>query len=285
MHQYLDLLKKILDQGEEEMDRTGVGTISIHSEAIHFNLKHGFPITTTKFVPIRLPAVELEFFRDGRTDKAWLQEHKCSIWDEWCAPYLLEGKTFASREEKLAFMKEQKDLGPIYGYQWRNWPTENGVGIDQLSQAIEKIKKNPMDRAIIVSAWNVSELHKMALRPCHTMFQFHVRPSGVLDLEWHQRSVDTCLGLPFNIASYALLCHLVARECNLGVGKLTGFLGDVHIYKNHVEQAREQIRRVPLELPNLSFKRWEGFWNWHAEDCELLSYEHHGKIPYEMTAI
>lgn len=278
MRQYLDLMEKILREGEEEMDRTGTGTLSIHNEAIHFDLSQGFPILTTKLVPLKLVATELEFFIKGLTDKRWLQERGCHIWDEWCAPASMEGKTFNTLAEKLQFQKEQPELGPVYGAQWRNFG-----GVDQLKEAIDKVKHNPMDRAIIVSAWNVPELKKMALRPCHTGFQLLVRPSGKLDLSWTQRSNDWAIGNPFNIASYALMTHLIAKECNLVPGKLTGFLGDVHLYKNHLEQAREQVTRTPGPLPTLEFTKWDGFWDWEAGDCKLLDYKHQGKIHYPIS--
>lgn len=285
MRQYLDLMEKILREGEEEMDRTGTGTLSIHNEAIHFDLSQGFPILTTKFVPLRLVATELEFFIKGLTSKRWLQERNCHIWDEWCSPDEFDahhGLPTMTREEKLRFQKDNDNLGPIYGYQWRNWNDAHG-NIDQLKEAISKCKNNQMDRAIIVSAWNVADLKHMALRPCHTGFQLLVRPSGKLDLSWQQRSNDFAIGNPFNIASYALLTHLIAKECNLVPGKLTAFMGDVHLYKNHLEQAREQITRTPGPLPTLEFTKWNGFFEWEAGDCKLNNYNHQGKIHYPIS--
>lgn len=278
--QYISLLSEILTDGWFSPNRTGVGAQVIHDRMIKFDLSKGFPLLTTKFVSLKMVAIELEFFLKGITSKKWLQERGCHIWDEWCAPELLVGKTFASSAEKNVFMREQDYLGPIYGAQWTNWG-----GINQIAQCIEKLKNNPTDRGNLVSAWNVSELPKMALRPCHYGFQVNVRPTGELDLSWNQRSVDTCLGLPYNIASYALLTHLLAKECGLTPGTLTGFLGNVHVYENHIEQAKMQITRKPLPPPQLTFKVWRGFNEWDHDDIQLVDYKHCGKINYEMTAI
>lgn len=227
MKQYLQLLREIKEQGPKKEDRTGTGTYSLFGKQLRFNLEEGFPAVTTKRLFFKGVVAELIWFLKGGTNVAYLHEHGVRIWDEWC--------------------DEHGDLGPIYGSQWRNW---NDEGRDQIATVIEQIKTNPDSRRHIVNAWNVSKLEKMALVPCHVMFQFYVS-GGKLSCHMYQRSADVFLGVPFNIASYALLTHLVARECGLGVGDYVHSFGDVHIYTNHINQVEEQLLRDPKPLPTL----------------------------------
>jgi len=235
--QYLDLLRDVLDNGVAKADRTGTGTRSVFGRQMRFDLTAGFPLLTTKKIHTRSVFGELLWFLRGDTNVAWLHEHGISIWDEWAGP--------------------SGDLGPIYGYQWRSWPTPDGRHIDQLAQVIDSIRRNPDSRRHIVSAWNVGQIGDMALPPCHALFQFYVAPPagpgqpGVLSCQLYQRSADLFLGVPFNIASYALLTHMVAQVCGLGVGDFVHTLGDTHIYDNHVDQVREQLTRAPRALPTL----------------------------------
>lgn len=230
MRVYLDLLQKILDEGVERGDRTGTGTKSIFGHQMRFDLNQGFPLVTTKKVHVPSVVAELLWFIAGDTNTKFLRDNKVTIWDEWA--------------------DENGNLGPIYGYQWRSWPAPDGRHIDQLAQVIEQIKANPDSRRHIVSAWNVGDLDKMALMPCHAFFQFYVA-NGKLSLQMYQRSADVFLGVPFNIASYALLTHMVAQITGLGVGDFILTLGDAHLYLNHLDQAREQLTREPRQLPTL----------------------------------
>jgi thymidylate synthase len=233
---YLDLLQRILDEGVEKSDRTGTGTLSVFGHQMRFDLREGFPLVTTKKVHTRSVFGELLWFLRGDTNVAWLQERGISIWDEWA--------------------DENGDLGPVYGHQWRSWPTPDGGHVDQLAKVVEQIRTNPDSRRHIVSAWNVADVDDMALPPCHTLFQFYVAPSpdggpGRLSCQLYQRSADTFLGVPFNIASYALLTHMVAQVTGLEVGDLVHTLGDAHLYTNHLDQARLQLTREPRPLPTL----------------------------------
>ena len=230
MEQYLDLLRHVLEHGTEKSDRTGTGTRSVFGWQMRFDLNAGFPLVTTKKLHLRSIVHELLWFLRGETNVAYLKEHKVSIWDEWAD---------ASGE-----------LGPVYGKQWRRWAGADGVEIDQIRWVVEEIKRNPDSRRLIVSAWNVADLPQMALMPCHTLFQFYV-VDGKLSCQLYQRSGDIFLGVPFNIASYALLTHMVAQACGLGVGDFVHTLGDAHLYSNHYEQAREQLTRAPRPLPTL----------------------------------
>ncbi|WP_341240731.1 thymidylate synthase [uncultured Nocardioides sp.] len=236
MQAYLDLLQRILDEGVEKSDRTGTGTLSVFGHQMRFDLRAGFPLVTTKKVHTRSVFGELLWFLRGDTNVAWLQERGISIWDEWA--------------------DENGDLGPVYGHQWRSWPTPDGGHVDQLAKVVEQIRTNPDSRRHIVSAWNVADVDDMALPPCHTLFQFYVAPSpdggpGRLSCQLYQRSADTFLGVPFNIASYALLTHMVAQVTGLEVGDLVHTLGDAHLYTNHLDQARLQLTREPRPLPTL----------------------------------
>ena len=227
MKQYLDILQRVLDEGVHKEDRTGTGTISVFGHQMRFNLDDGFPCLTTKKLHLKSIIYELLWFLRGDTNVHWLQEHGVRIWNEWA--------------------DENGELGPVYGHQWRAWPDYNGEPIDQIKQVVEMIKHNPDSRRMIVSAWNVAEVNKMALPPCHTIFQFYVA-NGRLSLQLYQRSADLFLGVPFNIASYALLLMMVAQVCNLKPKEFIHTLGDAHIYSNHVEQARLQLSRDPLQL-------------------------------------
>ena len=235
MRTYLDLLQRILDEGVEKTDRTGTGTLSVFGHQMRFDLSEGFPLVTTKKVHTRSVFGELLWFLRGDTNVKWLQDRGITIWDEWA--------------------DDNGDLGPVYGYQWRSWPTPDGRHVDQVSRLVEGIRTNPDSRRHIVSAWNVADVDDMALPPCHTLFQFYVAPSetgpGRLSCQLYQRSADTFLGVPFNIASYALLTHMVAQVTGLEVGDFVHTMGDAHLYLNHVEQAKLQLSREPRPLPRL----------------------------------
>lgn len=230
MRAYLDLLQRILDEGVEKTDRTGTGTLSVFGHQMRFDLSEGFPLVTTKKVHTRSVFGELLWFLRGDTNVKWLQDRGITIWDEWA--------------------DENGDLGPVYGYQWRSWPTPDGRHVDQISRLVEGIRANPDSRRHIVSAWNVADVDDMALPPCHTLFQFYVA-DGRLSCQLYQRSADTFLGVPFNIASYALLTHMVAQVTGLEVGDFVHTMGDAHLYLNHVEQAELQLSREPRPLPRL----------------------------------
>ncbi|HSS67235.1 MAG TPA: thymidylate synthase [Nocardioidaceae bacterium] len=234
MRQYLDLMQRVLDEGVEKGDRTGTGTLSVFGHQMRFDLQAGFPLVTTKKVHLKSVIGELIWFIRGDTNVGWLHEHGVTIWDEWA--------------------DERGDLGPVYGYQWRSWPTPGGGHVDQLLQVVDQIRSNPDSRRHIVSAWNVADIPSMALAPCHTMFQFYVA-GGRLSCQLYQRSADVFLGVPFNIASYALLTHMVAQVTNLEVGDFVHTLGDAHLYLNHLEQARTQLGREPRALPELWLDR------------------------------
>ena len=258
MQAYLDLMKHILDQGVEKSDRTGTGTLSVFGYQMRFDLADGFPMVTTK--KLHLPSIvhELLWFLKGDTNVGYLQENGVKIWNAWA--------------------DEHGDLGPVYGKQWRQWETKEGCVIDQIQDAIHSIKTNPDSRRIIVSAWNVGELDEMALMPCHAFFQFHVA-EGRLNCQLYQRSADVFLGVPFNIASYALLTHMMAQVCGLEPGVFVHTLGDAHLYLNHLEQARLQVSREPLDLPQLRLNH-EVFDidEFTYEDIEITGYEHHPHI-------
>ncbi len=231
MRAYLDLLRHVLDHGTEKADRTGTGTRSVFGWQMRFDLNAGFPLVTTKKVHLRSIVHELLWFLRGETHVAYLRDNKVSIWDEWA--------------------DADGELGPVYGKQWRRWTGQGGVEIDQMRWLLDEIRRNPDSRRLIVSAWNVADLPQMALQPCHALFQFYVA-NGKLSCQLYQRSGDIFLGVPFNIASYALLTHMVAQVCDLGVGDFVHTLGDAHLYSNHFEQAREQLSRAPRALPRLA---------------------------------
>jgi thymidylate synthase len=258
MKQYLDLLNDILENGVKKDDRTGTGTLSVFGRQLRFDLQKGFPLLTTKKLHIRSIIHELLWFLSGDTNIKYLQENGVTIWDEWA--------------------DENGDLGPVYGAQWRSWKGADGQTIDQISEVIKQIKTNPNSRRLLVSAWNVAEIDKMKLPPCHYAFQFYVA-DGKLSCMWQQRSVDTFLGLPFNIASYALLTHMIAQQCDLEVGELIFTGGDVHLYLNHIEQAKLQLTREPRPLPKLVIKRKpDSIFDYKFEDFEIVDYDPHPHI-------
>ena len=289
MRAYLDIVKKILEQGVNKGDRTGTGTLAIAGAIFEHDMSKGFPLITTKKMPYKVIASELEFFIKGITDKKWLQDRKNQIWDEWANP---KKAPYGHDEEFKRRMAEERDLGPVYGFQWRhfnapyyNYDTDyRGQGIDQLKKIVETLKNNPTDRRMIVSAWNPTMMDQMALPPCHYAFQVTVL-DGKINLLWNQRSVDTMLGLPFNIASYATLLHLLAKETGLGEGKLVGFLADVHIYSNHIEGAKEQLTRDPdkYPLPKLITENFTNIFDWKAEDTQIINYQSFDKIAFDIA--
>jgi len=258
MRQYHDLMKEVLAKGIKKSDRTGTGTISVFGHQMRFNLAEGFPMVTTKKLHLKSIIYELLWFLKGSTDNNWLKERGVSIWNEWAAP--------------------DGDLGPIYGYQWRSWPAPNGQHIDQITEVIETIKRNPDSRRIIVSAWNVADIPRMALAPCHAFFQFYVA-DGKLSCQLYQRSADIFLGVPFNIASYALLTHMVAQQCNLELGDFIWTGGDCHLYSNHLEQVDLQLSREFFPLPKLNILRKPAsIFDYEFEDFEIVGYESHPHI-------
>jgi len=258
MQQYLDLMRHVRDNGARKDDRTGTGTLSVFGYQMRFDLAQGFPMVTTKKLHTRSIIHELLWFLNGDTNIGYLNDNKVRIWDEWA--------------------DENGDLGPVYGAQWRSWPSADGQHIDQLSEVLETLRTNPDSRRIIVSAWNVGELDKMALMPCHALFQFYVA-DGKLSCQLYQRSADIFLGVPFNIASYALLTHMVAQQTGLKVGDFIWTGGDCHLYSNHMEQVEEQLAREPLPLPTLSIQRKpESITDYVFEDFEIVGYEFHPHI-------
>jgi thymidylate synthase len=258
MHQYHNLMKEVLEKGVQKSDRTGTGTLSIFGHQMRFNLADGFPMVTTKKLHLKSIILELLWFLKGSTNNNWLKERGVSIWNEWAAP--------------------DGDLGPIYGYQWRSWPAPNGQHIDQIAEVVETLKKNPDSRRIIVSAWNVADIPRMALAPCHAFFQFYVA-EGKLSCQLYQRSADIFLGVPFNIASYALLTHMMAQQCNLEVGDFVWTGGDCHLYSNHLEQVNLQLSRDFFPLPKLKILRKpNSIFDYEFEDFEIVGYESHPAI-------
>ena len=258
MRQYHDLMKEVLAKGVQKSDRTGTGTISVFGHQMRFNLADGFPMVTTKKLHLKSIIYELLWFLKGSTNNNWLKERGVSIWNEWAAP--------------------DGELGPIYGYQWRSWPAPNGKHIDQIAEVVETIKKNPDSRRLIVSAWNVADIPQMALAPCHAFFQFYVA-DGKLSCQLYQRSADIFLGVPFNIASYALLTHMMAQQCNLEVGDFIWTGGDCHLYSNHLEQVDLQLSRDFYPLPKLNILRKpDSIFDYEFEDFEIVGYESHPPI-------
>jgi thymidylate synthase len=258
MQQYLEFLRHIRNRGARKADRTGTGTLSVFGYQMRFDLAAGFPLVTTKKLHLRSIIYELLWFLRGDTNIKYLKEHGVSIWDEWA--------------------DERGDLGPVYGKQWRNWPTASGEAIDQLAQVVQQLKSNPDSRRILVSAWNVGELAQMALLPCHALFQFYVAEKR-LSCQLYQRSADALLGVPFNIASYALLVHMLAQQCDLEVGEFIWTGGDCHLYLNHLEQAELQMSRTPYPLPRLTLKRRPPtLFDFEFEDFEVTGYQTHAAI-------
>ena len=258
MRQYLDLMQHILDNGTEKGDRTGTGTKSVFGYQMRYNLQEGFPMITTKKLHMKSIIHELLWFLKGDTNIKYLKENNVRIWDEWA--------------------DENGDLGHVYGYQWRSWPTPDGRHIDQISNIIDQIKNTPDSRRIIVSAWNVGEIEEMALPPCHAFFQFYVA-DGKLSCQLYQRSADVFLGVPFNIASYAILTHMVAQVCNLEVGDFIHTLGDAHLYSNHMEQTELQLSRDTMKLPSIKLNsEVKNIFDFKYEDFEIVGYESHPHI-------
>lgn len=254
---YEDLLRHVLEHGTVKADRTGTGTRSVFGHQLRYDLSEGFPLVTTKRVHLKSIVYELLWFLRGDSNVRWLQEHGVSIWDEWAGP--------------------DGELGPVYGVQWRSWPTPDGGHVDQIAQVVDQLRTNPDSRRIIVSAWNVGDIPQMALPPCHAFFQFYVA-DGRLSCQLYQRSADLFLGVPFNIASYALLTHMVAQQAGLEVGDFVWTGGDCHIYDNHVEQVRTQLAREPYPYPTLRLRQAPSMFDYTFEDVEIVDYQHHPAI-------
>lgn len=253
MTPYLDLLRRVLEQGTLKDDRTGTGTLSLFGHQLRFDLNRGFPLVTTKKLHLKSIVHELLWFLSGDTNVRYLREHGVTIWNEWA--------------------DAEGDLGPVYGAQWRAWPAPDGRHIDQLTRVLDEIRRNPDSRRLLVSAWNVADLDRMALQPCHVLFQFHIA-DGRLSCQLYQRSCDLFLGVPFNIASYALLTRMVAQQCDLAVGEFIWTGGDVHLYRNHLEQVREQLGREPRPLPELIIRRRPAtLFDYRYEDFEFRGYD------------
>jgi thymidylate synthase len=258
MRQYHDLLRHLLERGARKEDRTGTGTLSVFGWQMRFDLAQGFPLVTTKKLHLKSIVHELLWFLSGDTNVRYLRDNGVTIWDEWA--------------------DAEGNLGPVYGAQWRHWRSADGREIDQVTRAIELIRRDPDSRRIIVNAWNVGELEQMALTPCHALFQFYVA-DGRLSCQLYQRSADVFLGVPFNIASYALLTHMVAQQCDLGVGEFVWTGGDTHLYTNHVEQARTQLAREPYPLPRLDIRRRpDSIFDYRYDDFEFVGYQAHPAI-------
>ena len=258
MRPYHDLMRHVLEHGVQKADRTGTGTRSVFGWQMRFDLAQGFPLVTTKKLHLKSIVHELLWFLSGSTNVAYLRDNGVSIWDEWA--------------------DADGELGPVYGHQWRSWPTPEGAHIDQISELMERLKRDPDSRRLIISAWNVAEIPKMALAPCHALFQFYVA-DGRLSCQLYQRSADIFLGVPFNIASYALLTEMVAQQCDLKPGDFVWTGGDCHLYLNHLDQAREQLAREPFALPRLEFKRRPAsIFDYHYDDIAITGYQAHPHI-------
>jgi thymidylate synthase len=262
MQQYLDFLKHIRDNGVKKSDRTGTGTLSVFAYQMRFDLSQGFPLVTTKKLSLRSIIHELLWFLQGKTNIQYLHDNNVTIWDEWA--------------------DQNGDLGPVYGKQWRAWETKDGNTVDQMSELVSQIKTNPDSRRLIVSAWNVGDLSKMALPPCHLLMQFYVA-NKKLSCQLYQRSADAFLGVPFNIASYALLTHMLAQQCNLQVGEFIWTGGDCHIYSNHLEQVDLQLSRKPFALPQLKLQPKPSLYDYCIDDIEILNYQAHPHIKGEVA--
>lgn len=313
MKNYINLLEDVLINGNYKGDRTGTGTKSVFGRQLRFDLGEGFPLLTTKRVPFRLVASELLWFLSGDTNIKYLLEHNNNIWNEWPFKKWVESDEYEGPDmadfglrsqrdpefkklydEEMAKFKEliltddefaakYGELGPVYGAQWRSWKTTSGEYVDQISNVVEQIKNNPNSRRFLVNAWNPGDVDNMTLPPCHYGFQFYIT-NGKLSLMWNQRSIDTFLGLPFNITSYALLTHMVAQQCGLGVGELILSGGDVHIYNNHIEQVKLQASRDVRDLPELNIKRKpESLFNYNLDDFEIIGYDPHPSIKADVA--
>ena len=289
MKAYLYIVKNVLENGERKTDRTGTGTISIAGTIFQHDMKNGFPLLTTKKTPFRLIASELEFFIKGITDKKWLQDRNNHIWDEWCTPLKIP---YAHDEKTKKRMLEERDLGTIYGWEWRHFGAQykdyktdyTGEGVDQLKRMVEMLKTKPDSRQMLVLAWNPMDIEKAVPPYCHYAFQVTVI-NNRLNLFWNQRSVDVALGLPFNIASYATLLHLLALETGLEEGILTGFLADTHIYLNHIDGLKEQLARDPnkYKLSKIKTNNFKSIFDWQYTDSEIINYESYPRISFEIA--
>jgi len=289
MRQYLDIVQNVLEHGEKKQDRTGTGTISLAGAMFKHDMSQGFPLLTTKKVAYKCVRTELEFFIKGITDKKWLQDRGNHIWDEWCTPLKVP---YAHDKETKKKMLEERDLGAIYGWEWRHFGAEYksydtdyaGQGVDQLRRMVDELKDKPHSRQNLVIAWNPLDINKAIPPYCHFAFQVTVT-NNKLNLFWSQRSVDVALGLPFNIASYATLLHLLAKETGYGEGTLVGFLADTHIYLNHIDGLKEQLTRDPgkYPLPKIQTENFTSIFDWQAEDTKLISYESYPKISFEIA--
>jgi len=289
MKTYLDIVNKILTEGKKKEARQGIDTHTVAGMLFEHDMADGYPLLTTKKMPFRMIASELEFFIKGITDKQWLQERKNTIWDEWANP---KKAPYGHDEESKKRMMEERDLGPVYGFQWRhysakydNWDTDyTDQGVDQLKNLVETLKTNPNSRRMLVCAWNPTMMDQMALPPCHYNFQVTV-VDNKLNLMWNQRSVDVMLGLPFNIASYALLLHLLAKETGYKEGRLVGFLGDVHIFFNHVDGAKEQLSRDPNKYPlcRIETPKFTSIFDWTYKDTKRIGYESYDRISFDIA--
>jgi thymidylate synthase len=263
MRQYLDLMRRVRETGDRKEDRTGTGTLSVFGHQMRFDLGKGFPLVTTKKLHLKSIVHELLWFLSGDSNVRYLKEHGVRIWDEWA--------------------DENGELGPVYGVQWRSWPAPDGRTHDQIATVMRQLRDTPDSRRILVSAWNVADIDDMALPPCHTLFQFYVA-DGKLSCQLYQRSADVFLGVPFNIASYALLTHMLAQQAGLAVGEFIWTGGDCHLYRNHLEQADEQLKRDPLPLPRLAIRRRpESIFDYRFEDFEILNYQSHPHIPAQVA--
>ena len=287
MKAYLEIVQKILDHGFRKENRTGVDALSVAGAMFEHDMSEGFPLLTTKKIPFRLVASELEFFIRGITDKEWLREQNNHIWDEWCSP---DAVPYGNDEQTKTLMLNERELGPVYGWQWRNFGARyvahnkknEGQGADQLRELVQTLKENPDSRRMLVSAWNPVDLARMALPPCHYAFQVTVI-NGKLNLLWNQRSVDVALGLPFNIASYGCLLHLLAKEASLEEGRLIGFLGDTHIYVNHLDGIRQQLGRTVKKLPCIKTEKFTSIFDWHYGDTVIENYDPHPPIKFDIA--
>ena len=289
MQEYLSIVRTTMVRGAPKETRTGVPTSAVVGAMFEHNMHHGFPLLTTKKMPFRMIASELEFFIKGITDKQWLQDRGNKIWNDWC----WEKKVpYGHDKETRKRMLEERDLGPIYGFQWRHFDAEyggydqdySGQGIDQLEQIIETLNTDPNNRRIMVTAWNPNQVDEMALPPCHDSFQVTVTGEK-LNLIWRQRSVDTALGLPFNIASYGLLLHLLSKETGYKEGRLVGQLGDVHIYETHNAGLLEQLSRVPMKLCDVETDNFTSIFDWKYTDSRVVNYDSHPKIDFGKPAV
>lgn len=283
MKSYLDIVQKIMSVGKRKTTRTGIDTLSVAGAMFEHDMYLGFPLLTTKFVSLKTVAVELEGFIKGITSKKWFQERKCYIWDDWCNPQVIP---YSNDEETKAKMKDEDDLGLIYGSQWRDFKdpdfSDDGNGIDQLKTIVNRLKTNPTDRRMICMAWNPLALDYQALPPCHYSWQV-LSDGETLDLIWNQRSCDVPLGLPYNIASYALLLKLLAKEVGMKEGRLIGFIADAHIYVNQLEGITEQRSRTPGKLCKVDIPNFKSIYDWEHTDLKIEEYEHQGKISFPLA--